>query len=104
MPAAGPPDERAAGDRPYTRAALVAIPFDDELVVYDEDAHTVHYLNATATFIWRLCDGTHSVADIVDHVVRAYALDRGTARTDVTDCIAGLRETALLEGATAAAP
>src|SRR5262245_29692961 len=37
----------------------------DELVVYDVERNEVHCLNGIAARVWALCDGTHTVAEIV---------------------------------------
>jgi hypothetical protein len=36
----------------------------DELIVYDETRDRAHRLNATATTVWRHCDGKTDVADL----------------------------------------
>ena len=50
-----------------------------ELVIYDQAADRVHRLNKTAAFIWRQCDGAHSVDDMVtalkDHSGAAEMID-----------------------------
>lgn len=38
--------------------------FGSELVLYDQRAKKAHRLNPTATFLWRNCDGTRTVADL----------------------------------------
>lgn len=37
---------------------------DGETLVYDLKTHTACHLNETSAAVWRLCDGTRSVADI----------------------------------------
>lgn len=44
---------------------LVVQELPGEVLVYDLDANKAHCLNETAAFVWRSCDGTNSVADIV---------------------------------------
>jgi len=38
--------------------------FGDEVALYDVETSEVINLNESATLVWRLCDGEHSVADI----------------------------------------
>src|ERR1051325_9891699 len=38
----------------------------DELVVYDQERHRAHTLNATAAFVWRNCNGQNTVDDIAE--------------------------------------
>lgn len=48
---------------------------EDGLVVYDSTSGMVHHLNATASVIFDLCDGTHD-AEAIAHVVgEAFALE-----------------------------
>src|SRR5687767_14852235 len=44
---------------------------DGEEVVYDLDAETAHLLNPTVLAVWRLCDGAHSVPQIIDRLAPA---------------------------------
>ena len=37
----------------------------DDLVLYDIRAGRLHHLNPTAAIVWRLCDGTVTLEDIV---------------------------------------
>ncbi len=44
---------------------LVIQEMPDEVLVYDLDSNKAHCLNETAAFVWKSCDGSNSVADIV---------------------------------------
>lgn len=44
---------------------LVVQEMPDEVLVYDLDTNKAHCLNQSAAFVWRSCNGTNSVADIV---------------------------------------
>ena len=88
-------DDRATS-RPGARSGLVVLELDDELVVYDAAQRSLHHLNATATLVWRLCDGTRSVAVIVATIAEMAAIDVELVRADVVDLIAGLRTASLL--------
>lgn len=44
---------------------LVVQDTPDEVLVYDLDTNKAHCLNSTAAFVWKACDGTRSVEDIV---------------------------------------
>ena len=47
------------------KSGLVVQEVPDELLVYDLDTNKAHCLNQTAAMVWKACDGTNSVADIV---------------------------------------
>jgi len=40
----------------------------DELVLYDVSAGQLHHLNPTASAVWKLCDGTVTLNDIVAEI------------------------------------
>jgi hypothetical protein len=44
---------------------LIVEEVDDELLVYDQDHDSAHRLNRTAAIVWRHCDGTRTVDDLV---------------------------------------
>jgi hypothetical protein len=63
---------------------------EDGLVVYDTKTSRVHYLNATATLVFELCDGTHPAESLAKLVAAAWSLpDPPTEQ--VQACIAELR-------------
>lgn len=45
---------------------------DDELLLYHPNETTILYMNQTASLVWGLCDGEHSVAKIIDLLSQAY--------------------------------
>jgi hypothetical protein len=44
-------------------------------------------LNATASDVWRLCDGDQTLDEIVDLIASAYSMQPETVRGDVTDTV-----------------
>lgn len=47
------------------KTGLVVQEVPDEVLVYDLDTNKAHCLNATASTVWKSCDGSNSVSDIV---------------------------------------
>lgn len=47
------------------QAGLVIQEMPDEVLVYDLDSNKAHCLNQSAAMVWKACDGSNSVADIV---------------------------------------
>jgi pyrroloquinoline quinone biosynthesis protein D len=45
------------------------------------------HLNPSAQAILTLCDGTRSLADIVDHLTQTYEAPAETLRADVVECL-----------------
>ena len=78
---------------------LVVQEMPDEVLVYDLDSNKAHCLNDSAAVVWRACDGTNSVADIVKSFER-------TSGSKVTEdfvwlAIDQLNDNGLLEKGTA---
>jgi hypothetical protein len=46
------------------REGLVVQEMPEEVLVYDTGTNKAHCLNKTAAFVWKSCDGSHSVNDI----------------------------------------
>jgi hypothetical protein len=63
---------------------------DGESVVYDRSGKRATYLNDTATLIWKLCDGTRGIPEIVDLLGKEYPESAGALETDVRDTITRL--------------
>lgn len=48
-----------------------------DAVLYDEETKEIHVLNPTAFFVWKLCDGEHSLRDIEEAVAREFSPKAG---------------------------
>lgn len=46
------------------KESLLVQQIEQEIVILDQTSNRAHRLNATAAFIWRNCDGTHSVSSL----------------------------------------
>lgn len=55
---------------------------DTELVLYHSETAQVIYLNSTAALVWRLCDGTRSIGEIIEVIEGAYP-DSLSISTDI---------------------
>jgi len=47
------------------KTGLVVQDMPDEVLVYDLDSNKAHCLNKSAALVWKSCDGTKTVSDIV---------------------------------------
>ncbi len=66
-------------------------------MLYDATGRAVHILNETALFVWRRCDGDHAVQDIVSEAASVYGIRKEIALADIEECLAALRDKALLK-------
>ena len=68
---------------------------NDGLIVYDRQRERVHYLNATASMIFELSDGTRDVRRIAEAVGQAYDTDQAPV-AEVETCLSQLRDEGLV--------
>jgi hypothetical protein len=88
---------------PKTRSTRLFVQeLPDELVVYDVERNEVHCLNGTAARVWALCDGKHTVAEIVQ--LLGSDLDPQAAETLVWMALDQFAEKHLLEDVTDSLP
>jgi hypothetical protein len=91
----GLPDSHA----PRRREDVLEIDFDDGLIIYDRDANLVHHLNPSAALVWRMCEGTASVGELVQVIVEVLGSSRHEVKAQVTDLLRELDELGLTEDA-----
>ena len=71
---------------------------EGENLLYRLGGHKAIHLNDTATVIWKLCDGSRTVQDIIDLLTKEYPGSETTVAADVQEAIELLvTEGALLE-------
>jgi len=84
---------------PKSRADLETRVVDDEMIVFDVAAQRVHRLNASASIIWRRCDGRTSVDEIANHLATAHDLPVARVADDVQQTLAELERYGLISDA-----
>ena len=57
---------------PQRRTDIFVEGSQDEAMLYHPESDELHVLNPTARLIWDLCDGTHSMDDMVNQVRVAF--------------------------------
>jgi uncharacterized protein len=90
------PGEIADELRPRSVGGLHVRALDDEQVVYDPATHEVVVLNESAGFVFGLCDGEHTVAEILGALRQRYGAPAERLRADLVRVLAELRERRLL--------
>ena len=77
---------------------MVSVDLDGLISAYSPLKDEVVFLNATASDVWRLADGEHTVDEVAALLAAAYARDAGALRGDVARLLADLAEAGLLPG------
>jgi hypothetical protein len=60
-----------------------ALELDGEISLYDRASRHALLLNGTASDIWRLADGAHTLEELVGLLAAAYGTDAAAIRGDV---------------------
>lgn len=95
---AGVPADTDAGWARPERAVAAGADLDGCVYVYDPTG-VMRILNASASAIWRLCDGTRTVADVVGELRQHHAVTAEVLAGDVAATIAELMRIGLLRNA-----
>jgi hypothetical protein len=83
-----------------TRKAVRAIEVEGETMLHDPATQQVYVLNPTAALIWSLCDGTHTVEQMIDAVKTQFSQTTGVdVPQDVNQSLAWFNEYGLLQSA-----
>jgi hypothetical protein len=85
----------------HQQAPVSARAIGDDLLLLNTDTRRIHQLNATASFIWRCCEGSASAEEIAHLMVAKFAVDEHKALRDVVDTLNRLRELSLVVDAAA---
>lgn len=71
---------------------------DGEISLYNPATEQVTILNGTASDVWLLCDGEHTVEEITELLASSYEMTEEDIKGDVTSTIDRLYESGLLAG------
>jgi PqqD family protein of HPr-rel-A system len=83
---------------PKRRERIESHKLGDEWMLYDPETGSLHVVNETAGFVWRLCDGSSGFEQICRRVREEFAVPEGTdVRADVVQAVEALAELGVLE-------
>ena len=71
----------------------LVVPLGERVV----DFNGIITLSETGAFLWKLMEKNANVEELIDQLLIEYDVDENTARADVTEFAAALKEGALLE-------
>ena len=82
---------------PIRREEIMERQVGKEQMLYDVVGRVVHVLNETAYFIWKRCDGQHTIEEIVKEACAESSTAEDVIRQDVEECMALFRQKGLLQ-------
>jgi hypothetical protein len=83
--------------RPLAREDLHFRQLDDGVALYDTSTDTIHTLNHTAAYIWSMCDGQTTPAQMIEQLTTDTGLSRDNVEVDVKNALENFREKKLLK-------
>ena len=70
--------------KPIRKSEFAESKADDQVLLYSAETEAIHCLNPTAYLIWTLCDGEHTIEDLVANLRASFAIPDGIdLRADV---------------------
>lgn len=78
-------------------ASLIESEIDGDISLYDPTSETVTVLNGTASDVWRLCDGHHTLKEMIELLASAYGVDADDIRHDVMTTLEQLEKSGLVD-------
>ena len=82
---------------PHRKDDIQCRKIGDEWLLYDPATSTLHVVNATAEFVWGLCDGTHTPDDLGRRVAEEFETSPDAdVAGDLADILKSFAEKGLL--------
>lgn len=73
---------------PIKNEGVLSQQINNETLLYNPSKGNVHVLNTTAAFVWELCDGLHTIEDMINHLNENYQFPEGSnVIQDLTEII-----------------
>lgn len=72
---------------PSDRVLETEVGVDGEISIYNPSTEQVTVLNGTASDVWRLADGEHTLDEIVELLASSYQVSRDEIAQDVTETV-----------------
>lgn len=89
--------ETVPSPKPRRRSDVRVRSIDGETVVLDRARELIHQLNPSASLIWMLCDGDHTVGQMVRELSGAFEVTVAVAEQDVAAVLDRFGRLGLLE-------
>jgi hypothetical protein len=91
-----------AGTVPVRREGASAVELDENVAVYDDVGQLLILLNSSAGSVWKLCDGSTTVDEMVEALGEAYPEEAAVIGADVRETLRKLADMGLVSDGPAA--
>lgn len=79
-------------DKPVRNDECRMEELDDEILLYHPGNSKTLYINKSASIIWQLCNGEHTVAEMIQMIAEAYPAASDGLEQDVMDTLERLAD------------
>ena len=74
--------------KPSRKEGILSRQLGDEWLLYDAANGSVHVINSMAEFVWKMCDGSRTFADMEEQIRNTFSVpDRVNLRKDLEGII-----------------
>jgi len=83
--------------RPRVKDGVTVQGLGDEVMLYDPEKDNIHVLNNTACSIWNLCDGQHTIDEILTNMKKEFPdVPQSELKEDIENTVEELKKKQLL--------
>jgi len=73
---------------PLRKEGILSRKLGDEWILYDTEKGSIHIINTMAEFVWKMCDGSHTLDEMEKRIEDAYYAPEGaTLKRDLENII-----------------
>ncbi len=73
---------------PLRKEGILSKKLGDEWMLYDTEKGSIHVINTMAEFVWKMCDGSHTLDEMEKCIKDAYYVPEGaTLKRDLENII-----------------
>lgn len=83
--------------RPLRKDRIDSRELGDEWILIDLETDSIHILNTLAGFVWRMCDGCHSIEEMEQEIAEEFTVPDGTnVRADLQSVLQSFADKGML--------
>jgi hypothetical protein len=79
------------------RRHILETEVDGDVTLYDPESERVTVLNGSASDVWRLADGGHTLAEVIELLAKAYQTEANSISDEVEQTVRRFADAGLIE-------
>lgn len=82
---------------PMRKEGILSRKLGDEWMLYDTGKGSIHIINTMAEFVWKMCDGSHTLDEMEKRIENVYSVPEGaTLKRDLENIVQSFANMGLL--------